>query len=56
LTYVGPAGVVEAVGPDVNPSLTGRRVAALTKTGGWATAVLLTAADVVEVPDGVSAD
>ena len=31
-------GVVEAVGPGVNRSLTGRRVAALTKTGGWATA------------------
>jgi NADPH2:quinone reductase len=49
-------GVVEAVGPGVNRSLTGRRVAALTKTGGWATAVLLSAADLVEVPDGVSAD
>jgi NADPH:quinone reductase-like Zn-dependent oxidoreductase len=49
-------GVVDAVGPGVNRSLTGRRVAALTKTGGWATAVLLTAADLVEVPDGVSAD
>src|SRR6266571_1350816 len=49
-------GVVEAVGPGVNRSLTGRRVAALTKTGGWATAALLTAADLVEVPDGVSAD
>jgi len=49
-------GVVEAVGTGVNRSLTGRRVAALTKTGGWATAVLLTAADLVEVPDGVSAD
>jgi len=49
-------GVVEAVGPGVNSSLTGRRVAALTKTGGWATAALLTAADLVEVPDGVSAD
>src|SRR6266568_3710166 len=49
-------GVVDAVGPGVNRSLTGRRVAALTKTGGWATAALLTAADLVEVPDGVSAD
>jgi NADPH2:quinone reductase len=49
-------GVVEAVGPGVSPSLTGKRVAALTKTGGWATNVLLTAADLVEVPDGVSAD
>ncbi len=49
-------GVVEAVGPGVNRSLTGTRVAALTKTGGWAAAVLLTAADLVEVPDGVSAE
>ena len=40
----------------MNRSLAGRRVAALTKTGGWATAVLLTAADLVEVPDGVGAD
>jgi len=48
-------GVVEAVGPGVDQALVGRRVAALTKTGGWATAVLLTAADLVEVPDGVGA-
>src|SRR5258708_6921988 len=48
-------GVVDAVGPGVDRSLTGRRVAALTKTGGWATAVLLTAPDLVEVPDGGSA-
>lgn len=49
-------GVVEAVGPGVDGALVGRRVAALTKTGGWATAVLLTAADLVEVPDGIGAD
>jgi NADPH2:quinone reductase len=49
-------GVVEAVGPGADQALTGRRVAALTKTGGWATAALLTAADLVEVPDGVGAD
>jgi len=49
-------GVVEAVGPGVDHMLLGRRVAALTKTGGWATAVLLAAADLVEVPDGISAD
>jgi NADPH:quinone reductase-like Zn-dependent oxidoreductase len=49
-------GIVEAVGPGVSPALAGRRVAALTKTGGWATAVLLAAADLVEVPDGVGAD
>jgi NADPH:quinone reductase-like Zn-dependent oxidoreductase len=40
-------GVVEE-GPDP-----GRRVAALTKTGGWADRVLLDVADLVPVPDGV---
>ncbi|MFJ9150787.1 medium chain dehydrogenase/reductase family protein [Streptomyces sp. NPDC102270] len=49
-------GVVEAVGPGVDRALVGRRVAALTKTGGWATAVLLAAADLVEVPDGIDPD
>lgn len=49
-------GVVEAVGPDVDRALIGKRFAALTKTGAWATAVLLPAADLVPVPDGVSAD
>src|SRR3954451_5843230 len=49
-------GIVEAVGEGVDRALAGRRVAALTKTGGWATAVLLSAADLVEVPDGVGAD
>ncbi|MFG1607837.1 medium chain dehydrogenase/reductase family protein [Actinoplanes sp. NPDC049265] len=49
-------GVVELVGPGVDHALEGRRVAALTKTGGWATAVLLDAADLVPVPDGVDAD
>ncbi|MGH3246072.1 MAG: zinc-binding dehydrogenase [Trebonia sp.] len=49
-------GTVEATGPGVDPALGGQRVAALTKTGGWATAALLTAADLVPVPDGVGAD
>jgi NADPH:quinone reductase-like Zn-dependent oxidoreductase len=49
-------GIVESVGPGVDRALIGRRVAALTKIGAWATAVLLTAADLVEVPDGVGAD
>ena len=49
-------GIVEAVGPGVEPALLGRRVAALTKTGGWTTAALLTAADLVEVPDGIGPD
>ena len=46
-------GVVTAVGPDVDPALAGRRVAALTKTGGWASYALLPASRLVEVPDGV---
>src|SRR3954454_25015562 len=49
-------GIVEAVGDGVDRALLGRRVGALTKTGAWATAVLLSAADLVEVPDGVDAD
>jgi NADPH:quinone reductase-like Zn-dependent oxidoreductase len=49
-------GVAESVGPDVDRTLIGRRFAALTKTGAWATAVLLPAADLVEVPEGVSAE
>src|SRR3954469_2945420 len=49
-------GIVEAVGPGVDRALIGRRVAALTKTGGWATAALLPAADLVEVPDGIDPD
>jgi NADPH:quinone reductase-like Zn-dependent oxidoreductase len=40
-----PAGVPEV----------GQRVAALTKTGGWATHALLDTDDLVPVPDGVSA-
>jgi NADPH:quinone reductase-like Zn-dependent oxidoreductase len=49
-------GVVESVGPGVDRAMIGRRFAALTKTGAWATAVLLPAADLVAVPDGVRAD
>ncbi|MEW1720644.1 medium chain dehydrogenase/reductase family protein [Streptomyces sp. NPDC093109] len=49
-------GTVEAVGAGVDRALVGRRVAALTKTGAWTTAALLTAADLVEVPDGIGAD
>jgi NADPH2:quinone reductase len=49
-------GVVESVGPGVDHALVGRRVAALTKTGAWATAAVLMAADLVEVPGGVSAE
>lgn len=46
-------GRVSAVGPGVDPSLIGQRVAALTKTGGWATHMLLDADDLVAVPDGL---
>ncbi|MEV8517389.1 medium chain dehydrogenase/reductase family protein [Dactylosporangium sp. NPDC051484] len=46
-------GLVEAVGPGVDAGLTGTRVAAVTKTGGWASAVTVDAADLVPVPDGV---
>ena len=46
-------GVVTAVGPGVGPALLGIRVAALTKTGGWATHAVRTAADLVPVPAGV---
>jgi NADPH:quinone reductase-like Zn-dependent oxidoreductase len=46
-------GRVERVGPGVDGSLVGARVAAVTKTGGWATAALVDAGDLVPVPDGV---
>lgn len=43
-------GTVQAVGSDVDPALVGRRVAALTQTGGWASHALLHAADLVPSP------
>lgn len=43
-------GTVLQVGGGVNADMVGRRVAALTKTGGWASHVLLAAADLVPVP------
>ncbi|HEV8569827.1 MAG TPA: medium chain dehydrogenase/reductase family protein [Actinoplanes sp.] len=48
-------GVVEALGPGVPADRVraGQRVAALTKTGGWADHVVLPAADLVGVPDRV---
>ncbi|MEU6314352.1 medium chain dehydrogenase/reductase family protein [Streptomyces sp. NPDC047014] len=48
-------GIVRAVGEGVDPGLLGHRVAALTKTGGWASHIALDAADVVPVPDGLGA-
>ena len=47
-------GTVQQVGDGVSPSLVGTRVAALTKTGGWASHILLDAADAVPVPAGLS--
>ena len=46
-------GVVAAVGPGVDASFVGTRVAALTKTGGWASYALLAAEDLLPVPDGI---
>ncbi|WP_250005752.1 medium chain dehydrogenase/reductase family protein [Actinoplanes sp. M2I2] len=46
-------GVVHSVGDGVDNALVGRRVAAMTKTGGWATHILLPAGDLVAVPDGL---
>ncbi|MFJ2213496.1 medium chain dehydrogenase/reductase family protein [Streptomyces sp. NPDC101062] len=48
-------GMVLATGEGVGPGLAGTRVAALVKVGGWASHVLVDAADTVEVPDGVGA-
>ena len=46
-------GTVTATGPGVDPALAGGRFAAVTKTGGWASHLLLDAADLVPVPDRV---
>src|SRR5947208_11750973 len=48
-------GTVTATGPDVDATLIGRRFAAVTKIGGWASHLLVDAADLVAVPDGVGA-
>ena len=48
-------GVVTAAGPNVDPAFIGRRVAAVTKTGGWSTHALLDARDVIPIPDGLDA-
>jgi NADPH:quinone reductase-like Zn-dependent oxidoreductase len=48
-------GTVTATGPGVDATMIGRRFAAVTKIGGWASALVLDAADLVAVPDGVSA-
>ncbi|MEV0147081.1 MULTISPECIES: medium chain dehydrogenase/reductase family protein [unclassified Nonomuraea] len=48
-------GTVLRTGAGVDPGLAGTRVAALVKVGGWASHVIVDAADVVEVPEGVGA-
>ncbi|WP_105973210.1 medium chain dehydrogenase/reductase family protein [Streptomyces geranii] len=48
-------GTVVAAGEGVDPGLTGTRVAALLKVGGWASHVPVDATDVVPVPEGVGA-
>ncbi|MBT0772806.1 zinc-binding dehydrogenase [Kineosporia sp. J2-2] len=46
-------GTVIAVGPGVDDEWVGRRAAAVTKVGGWASQLVLEAADLVPVPDGL---
>ncbi|MCX2927043.1 medium chain dehydrogenase/reductase family protein [Streptomyces sp. NEAU-W12] len=48
-------GTVAAAGPEVDAALVGRRFAAVTKTGAWASHLLLDAADLMPVPDAVDA-
>ncbi|WP_426367837.1 medium chain dehydrogenase/reductase family protein [Streptomyces sp. E-08] len=48
-------GTVASAGEGVDARLVGRRVAALVKVGGWASHVVLDAADAVPVPDGLGA-
>jgi NADPH:quinone reductase-like Zn-dependent oxidoreductase len=46
-------GTVTAVGPDVDPTLVGQRVAAVTKTGGWSTHLLIDPRNLVRVPETI---
>ncbi|MGW2233850.1 medium chain dehydrogenase/reductase family protein [Streptomyces sp. NPDC001759] len=48
-------GTVSQTGDGVDPALAGTRVAALLKVGGWASHVVVDAADVVPVPQGIGA-
>jgi len=48
-------GTVVAAGPGVDRDLRGRRFAVVTKIGGWASHLIVEAADLVPVPDGVDA-
>jgi NADPH2:quinone reductase len=49
-------GRVTAVGEGVDAALIGRRVAAATKIGAWATSTVVDARDLVPVPEGVEPD
>ena len=49
-------GRVVAVGPDTDQGLLGQRVATMTKTGGWATHVVVEARDSIVVPDGITSE
>ncbi|MEY9932726.1 NADPH:quinone reductase-like Zn-dependent oxidoreductase [Catenulispora sp. GP43] len=49
-------GRVYAAGAGVDPGLLGRRVAVLTKVGGWASHILADVRDAVEVPEGLTAE
>ncbi|MGV9367533.1 medium chain dehydrogenase/reductase family protein [Amycolatopsis sp. NPDC003731] len=53
--FVPGYDVVGTVLEAADPALAGRRVAALTKIGGWRTHLVLPAADLVPVPDGLDA-
>jgi NADPH:quinone reductase-like Zn-dependent oxidoreductase len=44
-------GTVTAVGDGVDPALLGRRIAAVTKTGGWSTHAIVAAHSVVPIAD-----
>lgn len=46
-------GTITAAGPGVDPALIGTRIAAMTKTGGWASHAVLPATTVVPVPAGL---
>ncbi|ANZ37731.1 NADPH:quinone reductase [Lentzea guizhouensis] len=46
-------GTVVAVGAGVDPLMKGRRFAAVTKVGSWASHLAVAAADLVPVPDGI---
>lgn len=50
------AGVVDALGPDVDPSWMGRRVMALTPTGGYSESVCAPLSTVFEVPSNLTND